>query len=176
MDGKSSEKISADFFTHLYGATVKHLLNENEDSNDILINVGEKIGNRLIDDYFYRINCKKTMNIKEVANNICDTFFPLYLGYSPQLIENNGIFSIKFESFYLLKFIDTSNEEIFSKKNVKFLNMFVGILKSVYSYLSSNKIVFTDNSDKEFIISVSEVQKKENESFVILGTKVNVEN
>ncbi|CAO2819854.1 unnamed protein product [Amaranthus hypochondriacus] len=81
----SGERVNAELFTLTYGAIVRQLLTDLEDVDQVnkqLDQMGYNIGARLIDEFLSKSNVSRCVDFKETAEVIAKVGFKMLLGVS----------------------------------------------------------------------------------------------
>ncbi|KAH7575507.1 hypothetical protein JRO89_XS02G0125600 [Xanthoceras sorbifolium] len=79
----SVERVNAELFTLTYGATVRQLLTDLEEVEEVnkqLDQMGYNIGIRLIDEFLAKSNVSRCVDFKETAEVIAKVGFKMFLG------------------------------------------------------------------------------------------------
>ncbi|TXG67390.1 hypothetical protein EZV62_008665 [Acer yangbiense] len=79
----SVERVNAELFTLTYGATVRQLLTDLEEVEEVnkqLDQMGYNIGIRLIDEFLAKSNVSRCIDFKETADVIAKVGFKMFLG------------------------------------------------------------------------------------------------
>lgn len=77
------ERVNAELFTLTYGAIVRQLLTDLEEVEEVnkqLDQMGYNIGTRLIDEFLAKSNVSRCVNFKETAEVIAKVGFKMFLG------------------------------------------------------------------------------------------------
>lgn len=146
---RHKERMNYDVFRVFYGSFVNKITRDSPvDSKMCLFDVGTRIGERLVDDFFLNIRPKRNMELQEVVESITGSFFPHYFSFHPDH-NQNMVFLGKLPILHHFK------------TDAEYLEVLRGILHSVYNYLSRDKVRFEIASDQgEFKMFVRTGSKK----------------
>ncbi|KAI9093421.1 hypothetical protein K1719_027435 [Acacia pycnantha] len=134
----SFERVNAELFTLTYGAMVRQLLTDLEEVDEVnkqLDQMGYNIGVRLIDEFLAKSNVSRCIDFKETAEVIAKVGFKMFLGVTASVTNWDGdgtCFSIVLEDNPLVDFVELPD----ACQGLCYCNILSGVVRGALEMVS----------------------------------------
>ncbi|XP_061341787.1 uncharacterized protein LOC133288108 [Gastrolobium bilobum] len=134
----STERMNAELFTLTYGAIVRQLmtdLEEVEEVNKQLDQMGYNIGIRLVDEFLAKSNISTCVDFKETAEAIAKVGFKMFLGVTASVINwdaDGTSCSIVLEDNPLVDFVELPD----TYQGLYYCNILSGVIRGALEMVS----------------------------------------
>ncbi|XP_057519133.1 uncharacterized protein LOC130799875 [Amaranthus tricolor] len=133
-----AERINAELFTLTYGAIVRQLLTDLEEVDQVnkqLDQMGYNIGVRLIDEFLAKSNVSRCVDFKETAEVIAKVGFKMFLGVSATVTNWDGegtTCSLLLEDNPLVDFVELPD----TCQGLHYCNVLNGVIRGALEMVS----------------------------------------
>ncbi|KAL2472972.1 Transport protein particle (TRelated to AP2P) component [Forsythia ovata] len=134
----SVEHVNSELFTLTYGAIVRQLLTDLEEVEDVnkqLDQMGYNIGIRLVDEFLAKSNVSKCVDFKETAEVIAKVGFKMFLGITASVTNwdaEGTTCSLILEDNPLVDFVELPD----TCQDLYYCNIFSGIIRGALEMVS----------------------------------------
>ncbi|KAJ0015085.1 hypothetical protein Pint_20135 [Pistacia integerrima] len=150
------ERVNAELFTLTYGATVRQLLTDLEEVDEVnkqLDQMGYNIGIRLVDEFLAKSNVSRCVDFKETAEVIAKVGFKMFLGVTASVTNwdaDGTCCSIVLEDNPLVDFVELPD----TCQGLYYCNILSGVIRGALEMVS-NTSSFAQPSIPSFLWDVS---------------------
>ncbi|XP_074587410.1 uncharacterized protein LOC141843255 [Curcuma longa] len=134
----SIDHVNAELFTLTYGAMVRQLLTDLEEVDEVnkqLDQMGYNIGVRLIDEFLAKSNVSRCVDFKETADVIAKVGFKMFLGVTASVTNwdaEGTSFSLVLEDNPLVDFVELPD----TFQGLHYCNILSGVLRGALEMVS----------------------------------------